>query len=140
MTDNKTTLFERLTETPEGMRLFQQERAIFELTELVCELMAEQRVSRSVLASRLGKSKGYITQLLDGRTNMTVRTASDVLHALGRAIHFQDGPLVKSDKYFATSFSWTQSSEEEMVCDGSPWNPRSKPRMPSADKSLRMAV
>ena len=87
------TLIEKLTKTPEGMRLYQQERAIQELTDLVCELMDEQDVSRSALARRLGRTKGYITQLLDGRANMTVRTISDVFTALDRAVHFQEGPV-----------------------------------------------
>ena len=87
------TLTEKLTKTAEGMRLYQQERAILEVTELVCQLMDEQDVSRSELAKRLGRTKGYITQLLDGRANMTVRTISDVFTALDRAVHFQEGPL-----------------------------------------------
>lgn len=87
------TLIERLTESPEGMRLFQQERAIQEATDLICEVMELEGVSRAELARRLNTSKGYITQLLDGRTNMTVRTISDVFGALNRAVHFQDGPL-----------------------------------------------
>jgi transcriptional regulator with XRE-family HTH domain len=87
------TLTEKLTATPEGMKLYQQERAILELTELLCEIMEGQGVTRSELARRLGKTKGYITQLLDGRTNMTVRTMSDVFGVLDRAVHFQDGAL-----------------------------------------------
>ena len=87
------TLIEKLTQTSEGMRLYQQERAIQEATDLICEVMEEQGVSRADLARRLGTTKSYITQLLDGRYNMTVRTMSDVLGALGRAVHFQDGPL-----------------------------------------------
>lgn len=87
------TFIERLTQTAEGMRYFQQERAIQEVTDLICHVMDEQRVSRAELARRLGKSKGYITQLLDGRTNMTIRTVSEVFGALERAVHFQDGPL-----------------------------------------------
>lgn len=87
------TLIERLTKTTDGMRLYQQERAIQELTDMACETMQEQDVSRSELARRLGTTKGYITQLLDGRTNMTVRTISDVFVALDRAVHFQEGPL-----------------------------------------------
>lgn len=79
------------TQTPEGMRLYQQERAILEVTEVICELMDKQGVSRSDLAKRLGRTKGYITQLLDGRANMTVRTISDVFTALGLAVHFQEG-------------------------------------------------
>ena len=87
------TLVEKLTGTADGMRLYQQERAILEVTELICELMAEQNVTRSELANQLGRTKGYVTQLLDGRANMTVRTISDVLTALDRALHFQEGPL-----------------------------------------------
>lgn len=87
------TLIEKLTSTPEGMRLYQQERAIQDVTDLICEVMDEEHVSRSQLADRLGKTKGYVTQLLDGRANMTVRTISDVFCALDRAIHFQEGPL-----------------------------------------------
>jgi transcriptional regulator with XRE-family HTH domain len=75
------------------MRLYQQERAILEVTELICQLMDEQEVSRSELARCLGTSKGYVTQFLDGRTNMTIRTISDVFTALNRALHFQEGSL-----------------------------------------------
>ena len=87
------TLIEQLTQTPEGLRLYQQERAIQEATDLICEVMEEEGVSRAELARRLGKTKGYITQLLDGRTNMTVRTLSDVFGVLDRVVHFQDAPL-----------------------------------------------
>ena len=88
-----STLTEKLTKTDEGMRLYQQERAILEVTELLCQVMEEDDVSRAELARRLAKTKGYITQLLDGRANMTIRTISDVFTALERAVHFQDGPL-----------------------------------------------
>lgn len=87
------SLIQELTETPEGMRMFQQERAIQDLTEMICNIMDRKQVSRTDLARRLGRSKGYITQLLDGRANMTVRTMSDVFVALGRAICFGEAPL-----------------------------------------------
>ena len=87
------TLTEKLTESQEGMRLYQQERAILEVTELICQLMDEQNVSRSELARCLGTTKSYVTQFLDGRRNMTIRTISDVFTALKRAIHFQEGSL-----------------------------------------------
>lgn len=93
------TLIERLTATPEGMRLFQQERAILDVTELICQIMEEQGVTRTELARRLGRSKGYISQLLDGESNMTIRTLSDVFLALDRALRFFDEPLkVRSER------------------------------------------
>jgi len=80
-------MVEELTSTSEGMRLFQQEKLILDCTELICELMAEQGISKAKLAEKLGRSKGYITQLLDGRANMTLRTVSDVMWALDSAVH-----------------------------------------------------
>ncbi len=77
----------------DDLRLLQQERAILEITELLCDVMEEENVSRADLAERLGRTKGYVTQLLDGRRNMTVRTISDVFYALGRAVHFSSNRM-----------------------------------------------
>ncbi|MHB1559966.1 MAG: helix-turn-helix domain-containing protein [Isosphaeraceae bacterium] len=90
------TWVEERTKDPERMKAFQQERLILEVTELIERLMRQQGVSKARLAEKLGKTKGYITQLLDGRTNMTLRTMSDVLFALGRALHVNDGSLTVS--------------------------------------------
>jgi len=82
------TLTEKLTKTPEGIRLYQQERAIQEWTEEVCKLMQEKGISHSELAQRLNKSKGYVTLLLDGRAKMDIRIMSDVFTALRASLHF----------------------------------------------------
>jgi len=94
------TWVEKHTADPERMKAFQQERLILEVTELISRRMEEQGVSKAQLAERLGKTKGYITQLLDGRANMTLRTVSDVLFVLGRT-------LVASDVPLTTSTAWT---------------------------------
>jgi transcriptional regulator with XRE-family HTH domain len=86
------------------MRTWHRERAIFETTERLCELMEELKVSRSELARRLGTTPGYVTQLLDGTTNMTIAKASDVFLALGREFHpadtqiqsLEDRPMILS--------------------------------------------
>ena len=67
----------------EGQRIWNQEQAVFDVTELICGIMNEQKVTRAELATKLGKSRPYITQLLDGATNMTIRTVADVLGTLG---------------------------------------------------------
>lgn len=87
------SLQDKLTSNPEGLRLWHQERAILETTEMICEIMAADGISRSELAKRLEKSRGYITQLLDGTTNMTIRTVSDVFVALGRKFNPANSPL-----------------------------------------------
>jgi transcriptional regulator with XRE-family HTH domain len=78
-----TTELERLTTTPEGKRLLAQERLILDVTEFIIGLMQEQDVTRAELAKRLGRSKGWISQLLAGEANFTLRTLADVFGALG---------------------------------------------------------
>src|SRR5262245_58561677 len=66
------------------MREYQQERAIYEVTELLESVMEEQGITRAELAKRLGQSKSWVTQLLDGEQNKTIRTVADVFALLGR--------------------------------------------------------
>ncbi len=67
----------------ESLLLWNQEAAILDTTELICELMAEQNINRAELARRMGRSKGFISQLLDGSRNMTIRTVADIFTCLG---------------------------------------------------------
>src|SRR5438445_4801755 len=80
------TLVEQYVEDPDHMRAFQQEREIYKTTELIESVMQEKNISRSELARRLGKSKGWVTQLLDGDANKTIRTVADVLAVMGREL------------------------------------------------------
>lgn len=67
---------------PELQKFYCQEKLIFEITELISELMEKKKVSKTKLAKLLGVGKSYVTQLLDGTSNMTLRTISDVFTAL----------------------------------------------------------
>jgi hypothetical protein len=88
-----TSSYEKITNTPDKMRRYQQERAIESVTALIQRLMAHENVSRADLARKLDKSPGWITQLLDGERNKTVRTLSDVFWALGQSLAFGATPL-----------------------------------------------
>ena len=68
---------------PEFRRLLAQEELILEVTEVLCGLLEEEKISKKELAHRLGKSKGFVSQLLNGGRNLTLRTLADILHALG---------------------------------------------------------
>jgi transcriptional regulator with XRE-family HTH domain len=67
----------------EVARLFAQEELIAEATELVARTMRQNGLSQSSLARRVGVSKGYISQLLGGSRNMTLRTFADLMFAMG---------------------------------------------------------
>jgi transcriptional regulator with XRE-family HTH domain len=68
-------------------RLVAQESLILETTEEICRILNSENITRSELAKRLGKSKGFVTQVLSGERNMTLHTMADFAFALGH--HFQ---------------------------------------------------
>lgn len=67
-------------------RLLRQEELILEVTEALAEALASVGIRKAELASRLGKSKGFVTQILAGGRNLTLRTVADVADALGYQI------------------------------------------------------
>jgi transcriptional regulator with XRE-family HTH domain len=77
------TLLDKYLEDPEFARLMAQGDLIMEVTETLCELLEREKISRKELAERLGKSKGFVSQLLNGGRNLTLRTVADILHVLG---------------------------------------------------------
>jgi transcriptional regulator with XRE-family HTH domain len=82
----------RANET-EYEQLVEEERLILEASELIHQLMDERHVSRSGLAKLIGKSKGHISQLLDGRRNMTLRTLARLAYALDHRLGLDARPL-----------------------------------------------
>jgi transcriptional regulator with XRE-family HTH domain len=89
-TTNKTENYDRLVE---------QETLIADATELICEVMEKDGVTRHELAKRLGKSKGFISQILTGERNMTLRTLADVMFALGHRFELTARPLTAPRTY-----------------------------------------
>lgn len=79
--------------TQKGMRLFQQERLILDVTELICKLMDDQGVSRQQLAKRIGRDRSYISRILSGTRGLTLCNVSDMAGALGCKIAVRVEPL-----------------------------------------------
>jgi transcriptional regulator with XRE-family HTH domain len=73
-------------------RLLAQESLILEVTEEICRLLNTSKTSRQELARRLGKSKGFVTQVLSGERNMTLRTAADLADALDHRLQVRAVP------------------------------------------------
>ena len=88
------TLLDKYLEDPEFARLMAQGDLIMEVTETLCELLEKEKISRKELADRLGKSKGFISQLLNGGRNLTLRTVADILHVLGYKVALKPDKLV----------------------------------------------
>ena len=77
-------LFEQSSDR--NRRLLREEELILEVTEAVSAVMQEEGISKTQLAKRLGKTKGFISQLLSGGRNLTLRTLAGLVDALGYRI------------------------------------------------------
>ena len=87
------TQYEQLMESPDFRRLYAIEGLVTEAGEFIARLMQEQKVTKAELARRLGKSRAYITQMLTGSTNLTVRTLAEVAYALGAEVKLEAVPV-----------------------------------------------
>ena len=73
---------EKQMKKPAFKKLVVQERLIAQTQEEICRLMEAKDVSKAELAKRLGKTRSYVTQLLDSGRNLTLRTIADVFAVL----------------------------------------------------------
>jgi transcriptional regulator with XRE-family HTH domain len=79
------------TENPGNARLVAEELLITQVAEEIWKALDEADLNKTDLAGKLSKSKGYITQLLNGSRNMTLRTLADICFALDKTpvIHLE---------------------------------------------------
>lgn len=80
---HEVSLVDKLKNTREGRERLLTERAIIRVTEQLEEAMEATGRNRADFARLLGKSKGWVTQLLDGENNKTIRTVAYAFAVLG---------------------------------------------------------
>ncbi len=64
-------------------KIYENEKLIFEVTEMIEQLMEDKKTNKSNLAQSLNVSISNISQMLNGTKNMTLKTVSDILFHLG---------------------------------------------------------
>lgn len=74
---------EDISYTDKSERIFAKNSLIFNVTEDILVFMEQNDISKNELSKRLGKTKAYVSQMLDGSRNMTIGTFSDICFALG---------------------------------------------------------
>jgi antitoxin component HigA of HigAB toxin-antitoxin module len=77
---------EKFVENPENRRIYEQERLLVDATELLSTVMEKTGTKRAELAQRLKKSKAYVTQILRGNQNLTLKTLADAFFALNHRL------------------------------------------------------
>jgi hypothetical protein len=82
MTTTTTVFQKEMTASPCDDKLWQRERAILAVSEMICEILNQERISKAELAKRLEVGRSNITQLLD-TANLQVTSIADMCTALG---------------------------------------------------------
>jgi transcriptional regulator with XRE-family HTH domain len=75
--------YNKQTQDPSLHRLVRQEEFILEVTEALSRALTESGMTQSKLAEKLGCTRGFVSQVLAGGRNLTLRTVSDIALALG---------------------------------------------------------
>jgi transcriptional regulator with XRE-family HTH domain len=84
--------YQELMKDPSFRKLLAIESLVTEAAELIGRLMAEKKVSKAALAKRLNRSRAWVTQLLSGKTNMTIRTLAELAYALEAEVKLDAQP------------------------------------------------
>ena len=70
-------------------QLLRQERLILNVTEQLAGALENSGVTRAELARRMGRTPGFVSQLLGGGRNLTLRTIADIAAALSLRPSFE---------------------------------------------------
>jgi transcriptional regulator with XRE-family HTH domain len=70
----------------ERSEVFDMEGAKFDISEHIYSMMERQGVSKAKLARRLGKSRAYVTKMLQGNANFTLDSLVRIARALDCAL------------------------------------------------------
>lgn len=81
-----TTIFDEMMLDPEFRKQYAVESFIGDTAELIWQLLVQRNMNQADLARLLNKTPAFVSQLLNGKANMTVRTLAEVVYALGATV------------------------------------------------------
>ena len=90
-------------------QLLRQERLILDVTEQLAGALENSGVTRAELARRMGRTPGFVSQLLGGGRNLTLRTIADIAAALSLQPSFK----LSSTQTSATAEPWVTMGVHE---------------------------
>lgn len=108
------TIYDEYMKDKEFERLMMQEDLIMDITEDFCELLEIEKINRSTLAKIMGKTKGYISQLLNGGRNLTLRSLADLAYYLGYSISIQFNKKAIMDDKNSFTLGWNLTHKSKL--------------------------
>ena len=79
---NTLEKFQQELASLEGTPDFELYGLLFDVTEEIYRVLVSRGLTKAQLAERLGTSRAYVTKLLDGHENMTLKTLVRVANAM----------------------------------------------------------
>ena len=101
-------------------RLLRQERLIVNVTEELAGALENSSVTRAELARRMGRTPGFVSQVLGGGRNLTLRTIADIAAALS----FRPSFKVSCERTTVGATPWVASGVHEDTHEIDHWNIR----------------
>ena len=74
---------------------YRLEKVLFDVAEQTCKLVESQGVTRTELAQRLVVTPAYITKLLNGNPNLTIKSLLRLSDALGQTLDIRFAPKLE---------------------------------------------
>ncbi len=97
------------------------EGVLLDVNERVCQLMERKSVSRAELARRLGKSRAYVTRLLNGLPNVTLKTLTQIAIALGEGIEVFVPSSIAEERRRAAEAVAAEEREKRVAVEKVEW-------------------
>ena len=102
----------------EGRRLYAREAAMMAVADALVHALEQAGKNRAWLAEALGRTPGFVSQVLSGSRNMTLKTLADCAFVLGLELsELQLAPLGESMISHDLMDQWLD--EESVVAEGS---------------------
>lgn len=127
----KYNVFEELVDESvkeEHKLLEAQCQALFNASDLLNDAMLESSLSQKELAQKLGISKGYMSRLLSGTENISLKNFAKWMHLLGYGINIvsekniDDSNVHWVDFHRGAEYSFKEISEDKLCSELKDWS------------------
>ena len=72
--------------------IYWQELSILEFTEELARILEQKKLTQSDLAKKINKSAPYISKVMNGNVNFTLKTMTELARALDSIVHVHIAP------------------------------------------------
>jgi len=110
----KETLYDEYMEDEEFARIMAQEELIMDVTEGFSKMLEEEKLTRSGLADTMRKTRGYISQILNGRRNITLRSLAEIAYHLGYHVNVRFNKRKEKNKNVGLVFKWNMAQKNAL--------------------------